>query len=62
MQPIICLPEIREIDITGKEEFMLVACDGIWERYETDSSPLMSQFKAELATKDGKTVLENFFD
>lgn len=30
MQPIICLPEIREIERNGKEEFLVVACDGIW--------------------------------
>jgi serine/threonine protein phosphatase PrpC len=42
---------------------MVVACDGIWERFEEDSGPLMTQIKGELSQqKDGKTVLENFFD
>jgi serine/threonine protein phosphatase PrpC len=62
MQPIICLPDIREVERNGKEEFMVIACDGIWERYEADSAPLMSQFKTKLSRYGAKEVLENFFD
>ena len=62
LQPIICLPEVRELERTGKEEFIIMGCDGIWERYEDNSEPFAIMLKTQLATTDAKTVLENFFD
>ena len=29
-QPITCMPDIIEIDRNGKEELILIGCDGIW--------------------------------
>lgn len=63
LQPIICLPDVREIDRTGKEEFIIIGCDGIWERYEDNSEPFGVLLKEQLAsTGNAKTVLENFFN
>lgn len=43
-QPITCMPDIVEVSRTGKEQFLVVGCDGIWERYGDDSVELTKYF------------------
>jgi len=33
-QILTCFPEVRTIPLTGEDEFMVIGCDGIWERAE----------------------------
>ena len=43
-QPIICVPEIKEYERTKDDKFILLGCDGIWERYGDDSDELTKHF------------------
>ena len=43
------MPEIKEIDRDGTEEFLVLGCDDVWEReYEKDASLLLEKFKKSL--------------
>ena len=44
-QMITCKPDIKEIDRHPKDDFILIGCDGVWERYYEESSTLMERIK-----------------
>ena len=35
-QPVICLPEVRCIDKSSEDQFLLVGCDGVFEKYDNE--------------------------
>ena len=50
-QMITCKPDIKEIERDPKDDFILIGCDGIWERYYEDSDILMRKIKKEMEEK-----------
>lgn len=63
-QLIICRPDVTEIPRQiGEDEFIIMGCDGIWERYVNDSQPLVTRIANERKTGiEGLTILINLFD
>ena len=48
-QMITACPDIREFDRNEDDKFILMGCDGIWEKFEKDSSGLVkavTQYKS----------------
>jgi serine/threonine protein phosphatase PrpC len=47
----------------GEDEFIIMGCDGIWERYVNDSQPLVTRIANERKTNtEGLTILVNLLD
>lgn len=42
-QPIICKPDVSEINRNSDDEFIIMGCDGIWEKYINDSQPMITR-------------------
>ncbi len=42
---ITCKPDIREVKKDAADEFILLGCDGIWERYVDNSQGLVDVVK-----------------
>jgi serine/threonine protein phosphatase PrpC len=61
-QMITCNPDIEEFEVTGKDEFILVGCDGIWEKYVENSQGLIDVVKENLKKKEAKQVAEDMLD
>jgi serine/threonine protein phosphatase PrpC len=40
LQPIICHPDVKEFD-RPNNGFIVMGCDGIWERFESSSAGLL---------------------
>jgi protein phosphatase 2C family protein 2/3 len=38
---VICVPEITETDRCEEDEFVILGCDGVWERYVANSQKLI---------------------
>ena len=56
------MPDIIEAERNGKEEILLVGCDGIWEKYENDSGELLEWCLEGLKTSNSSEVLKAFFE
>ena len=56
------MPDIIEVERTGKEEMIVVACDGIWQKYDDNSPKLIKEFLESLKTSNSSEVLKAFFD
>jgi len=62
-QPITCMPDIIEVErIKGKEELLLLGCDGIWEKYGDGHEELCRYFEGELKNRNSSECLKVFFD
>ena len=63
-QLITCKPDVTEISRTpGDDEFIIIGCDGIWERYVNDSQPMITRIANERKTQtEGLTLLMNLMD
>ena len=64
-QMITALPDIEEIlrKEGDKTEFILIGCDGIWEKHLKDAQPLITRIANEKkANIDGVDILRNMFD
>jgi serine/threonine protein phosphatase PrpC len=62
-QMITCNPDIEEFQVSEKDEFILVGCDGIWEKYVDNSQGLIDIVSGRLReTKDIKKVVEDMLD
>lgn len=63
-QLITCRPDVTEIPRQiGEDEFIIIGCDGIWERFVNDSQPLVTRIANERKTGiDALTILINLFD
>ena len=44
---ITCKPDIRRFDRSPDDEFILMGCDGIWERYVDNSQGLIDIVKSD---------------
>jgi serine/threonine protein phosphatase PrpC len=50
---ITCKPDIKKIDRKSEsDEFILVGCDGIWEKYVENSQGLIDYVREKLKSKD----------
>ena len=62
-QPIICKPDITQVSRSPDDEFIIMGCDGIWERYVNDSQPMATRISNERKIgNDGQTILKNLLD
>jgi len=62
-QMITCKPDIREVKRDSNDQFIIVGCDGIWERYVDNSQGLIDVVKDYMkSTKDGKVIIEKLLD
>lgn len=56
-------PDVTEIDRSSNDEFIVLGCDGIWEKYVKDSQPLITRIWNEKKSgNDGVTILKNLLD
>lgn len=47
----------------GEDEFIIMGCDGIWERYANDSQPMITRIANERKTgNEGLPILVNLLD
>ena len=60
---VICDPDIKVFDRLATDKFILMGCDGIFERYIYDQRPLGKMINAQLKKEiDSETILENLVD
>lgn len=56
-------PDLTEVNRTADDEFIIIGCDGIWEKYVNDSQPMVTRIGNEKKTgNDGSTILKNLLD
>jgi|688.fasta_scaffold354380_2 serine/threonine protein phosphatase PrpC len=62
-QMITCNPDIEEYEVTDKDEFIVVGCDGIWEKYVENSQGLIDIVSKGLKEgKEHKKVVEDLLE
>lgn len=61
-QPVICVPDVTEVERKENDEFVLLACDGLWEAYGDDHVKLTKYFQLQLQKSHALDALKNFFD
>ena len=62
-QMITCNPDVREFNRQNGDQFILMGCDGIWQRYVENSQGLIDIVKADLKTnKEYKKLMEDMLD
>jgi serine/threonine protein phosphatase PrpC len=60
---ITCKPDITEIVRQPDDEFIIMGCDGIWEKYVNDSQPLVTRIGNERKTgNENTTILKSLLD
>lgn len=56
-------PDIKTIELCKDDDFILIGCDGIWERYEKDGQGLVTLVREErMKGKGPEQVLEDMLD
>lgn len=62
-QLIICKPDIKKVERKEEDEFILIGCDGIWERYVENSQGIIDIVRQQLAKEQNKVkVLEDLME
>ncbi len=62
-QPVISVPEVLEMERRKEDDFILLGCDGVWERYVSSNQKMVNTVKELLDKyKDRRHVLEKLFD
>lgn len=62
-QMITCKPDIRIFQRHPSDEFIIVGCDGIWERYVDNSQGLIDIIKGHIGSaKPNKKIMEELLD
>lgn len=60
---IICKPDISEVARGPDDQFIILGCDGIWQKYVNDSQPMVTRIGNERKTgSDGQLILKNLLD
>lgn len=62
-QMITCKPDVREFNRQAGDDFILMGCDGIWERYVQNSQGLIDivdRYRKD--NKDQKKLVEDLLD
>jgi serine/threonine protein phosphatase PrpC len=62
-QTVVSVPDILEMERREEDQFLLLACDGVWERYVTSNQKMVSHLR-QLREKhgNGKTVMDKLFN
>ena len=59
-QMITCKPDIREISKEESDDFILMGCDGIWQKHVNNTQGLLDLVKSQLRNKkDHKRIIED---
>ena len=59
-QLITCKPDITQVARSNDDEFIILGCDGIWQKYVNDSQPMITRIGNERKTgNDGQSILKN---
>lgn len=59
-QMITCKPDIKQVLIDPKDEFIVMGCDGIWERFVDNSQGLLDIVKSQLKiNKEHTKIMED---
>ena len=61
-QMITCKPDIKEFNRQKNDEFILMGCDGIWERYVDNSQGLIDIVARKIKEKNSKKLTEDLLD
>lgn len=63
-QMITCKPDIKEVGRSNDDEFIIIGCDGIWEKYVDNSQGLINLIRDDLKANnnDLKKVTEGLLD
>ena len=62
-QAITCNPDVLEFKVNEKDEFILVGCDGIWEKFVDNSQGLIDMVSSRLKEeKESLKVVEGLLD
>lgn len=61
---ITCKPDIKEVPRKkAEDEFIIVGCDGIWQRYVDNSQGLIDMVREQLQKKkENKVVMQELLD
>lgn len=56
-------PDIKKVELCKDDDFILIGCDGIWERYEKDGQELITKIRDErMGGKGPEQVLQDMLD
>ena len=61
-QAVISLPDIIEIPRSNNDKFILLACDGIWEKYAENNQKMVDHCKKLVTRFNDKDVMENLLE
>lgn len=62
-QMITCKPDVKQFQRSDKDEFIVIGCDGIWQRYVQNSQGLIDIVKNHIANKlENKQIMEKLLD
>lgn len=62
-QMITCKPDIKTVERQSSDEFIILGCDGIWQRYVENSQGLIDIIKRNIQNaKNHKTIMEELLD
>ncbi len=57
------MPEVMVFDRKHDDNFIIIGCDGVWERYVANSQKMVTHIKQLLDTnKDRKVVMDKLFN
>lgn len=57
----ISVPDIIEIPRSENDEFILIGCDGVWERHVSNNQKMIQNLSDLLAKNDCKNTLDKLF-
>lgn len=62
-QMITCKPDIKEVNKSPEDEFIIIGCDGIWQKYVENSQGLIDLVKGSLKPANTlKSIVEDLLD
>lgn len=60
---ITCHPDVKKVPRHPSDEFIIMGCDGIWERYVNDSQLMINDLKEKRKTqKNSCKLMEELLD
>lgn len=62
-QMITCKPDIKQVARSPDDEFIILGCDGIWEKYVENSQGLIDMIRDDVKSgKDLRKLVEDLLD
>jgi serine/threonine protein phosphatase PrpC len=60
---ITCKPDVRRVERSKEDEFILCGCDGIWERYVDNNQGIIDIVREQFKRGDDRTrILEDLLE